>query len=84
MRYCFGGNCFRGQIAAIGLPWQRLMNRIIRRFWVRTNAATSVEYAVLLALILMVVFAAIALVGQRTSASWNNSNTSLQGVNFGS
>ena len=60
------------------------MNRIFRRFLVRTNAATTVEYAVLLALILMVMFAAIALVGQQTSASWNNSNTLLQGVNFGS
>jgi Flp pilus assembly pilin Flp len=53
------------------------MNRILRRFWRRSDAATSVEYAVMLALILMVVFGAVAAVGSKTSQSWTNSSNSL-------
>ena len=60
------------------------MRHRISHFWRQTDAATSVEYAVVLALILMTVFSAVALVGQKTSQSWSNSNTSLQSVNFGS
>ena len=53
-------------------------------FWRSADAATAVEYAVVLALILMIAFASIALVGQKAAQSWNNSNASLQSVNFGS
>jgi Flp pilus assembly pilin Flp len=60
------------------------MSRRLGRFLRTTDAATAVEYAVVLALILMVVFSAVALVGQKTGQSWSNSNTSLQAVNFGS
>jgi Flp pilus assembly pilin Flp len=60
------------------------MSRWINRFLRRADAATAVEYAVVLALILMVVFSAVVLVGQKTSQSWNSSNSSLQSVNFGS
>jgi len=38
----------------------------------------------MLALILMVIFSAIALLGQKTSQAWNTNNASLQSVNFGS
>ena len=54
------------------------------RFRRSADAATAVEYAVVLAMILMIVFAAVALVGQKLAQSWNSSNTSLQSVNFGS
>lgn len=60
------------------------MYRSVSRFLRRKDAATSVEYAVVLALILMVCFSAIALFGSKTSASFTNSNNSLQTVNFGS
>jgi Flp pilus assembly pilin Flp len=58
--------------------------RRLRRFVRRVDAATAVEYAVMLALILMVIFGAVVLFGQKTSQTWNNNNTSLQSVNFGS
>jgi Flp pilus assembly pilin Flp len=54
------------------------------RFLRDRRAATAVEYAVMLALILMMAFAAIAVLGQKASQSWASSNTSLEAVNFGS
>jgi pilus assembly protein Flp/PilA len=48
------------------------------------DAATAVEYAVMLALVLLAVFAAIITLGQNTNQSWSNSNNSLKAVNFGS
>jgi Flp pilus assembly pilin Flp len=56
------------------------MNRKLRRFWRRTEAATSVEYAIMLALILMVVFGAVTAVGTKTSKSWTNSANSLSTI----
>ena len=55
------------------------MNRLFlfRRFWRRTEAATAVEYAVMLALILMVIFGAVTAVGSKTSQSWTNSSNSI-------
>ncbi|MBI3837723.1 MAG: Flp family type IVb pilin [Planctomycetia bacterium] len=60
------------------------MNRTFRPFWRRTDAATSVEYAVMLALILMVVFGAVASLGTKNNQSWTNTNNSLGVVNAGS
>ena len=56
--------------------WMRLTRR--------DDAATAVEYAVMLALVLMITIGAIALLGSRTQQSWNNSNNSLSNVQFGS
>jgi Flp pilus assembly pilin Flp len=53
--------------------------------WLRDlTAATSVEYAVMLALILGVIFGSIAIVGQDTKQVWQQNNTSMQSVGFGS
>lgn len=60
------------------------MNRTLSRFFRSADAATAVEYAVMLALILMVIFGTVMLLGTNLAASWTSSNTSLQTVNFGS
>ena len=60
------------------------MSKFLSRFLRRDEAATAVEYAVVLALILMVCFGTVALVGLRTSQSWSNSNSQLQSVMTGS
>ncbi len=58
------------------------MNRI-RQFLNDTSAATSVEYAVMLALILIAVIGAVAAVGQSTASSFNSTNSKLQAAGFG-
>ena len=55
----------------------------LRRFLSDTTAATSVEYAVLLALILMAVFGAVVAVGTKTSGSFSGTQSKLQAVGFG-
>jgi pilus assembly protein Flp/PilA len=56
--------------------------RRIARFLKNDEAATAVEYSVMLALILMVVIGAISAVGGRTNGLWSNIFTSLQSVGF--
>jgi Flp pilus assembly pilin Flp len=56
----------------------------VKRIVLREQAATAVEYAVMLALILGIILGSIALVGLNTKQAWNNNNTSLQNVGFGS
>ena len=58
------------------------MNRI-RQFLSDTSAATSVEYAVMLALILIAVIGAVAAVGQSTANSFNSTSSKLQAAGFG-
>lgn len=53
------------------------------RFFRRRDAATAVEYAVLLGLIIMAAFAAVVLFGQATNQSLQNSSNSLSTVNSG-
>jgi len=60
------------------------MLQCLRRFFGRKDGATAVEYAVMLALILMVIFGAVRVLGTNTNQSWQNSKTSLDAVNFGS
>jgi Flp pilus assembly pilin Flp len=55
-----------------------------QRFLAQDDAVTSVEYAVVLALLLMVAFAAIALFGNNTNQTFTKNNDSLKAVNFGS
>ncbi len=47
-------------------------------------AATSVEYAVMLALILGVILISIQLLGTNTKQLWTSNSTSLQGAGLGS
>jgi pilus assembly protein Flp/PilA len=54
------------------------------RFLRRNDAATAVEYAVLLGLIMMACFAAVVLFGQATNTSLQNSSNSLGTINGGS
>jgi Flp pilus assembly pilin Flp len=55
----------------------------IRQFLNDSTAVTSVEYAVMLSLILMAVFGAVTTVGQRTASSLSNTTSKLQAVGFG-
>ena len=58
------------------------MNRI-RRFLSDDSAATAVEYAVMLALIIMAVIGAVAAVGQSTADSFNSTNSKIQAAGLG-
>ena len=46
----------------------------LRRIWTDTGGATAVEYGFILALIVLVMFAALASVGDVTISMWNNIN----------
>ncbi len=58
-----------------------LVTKIVR-FFRGADGPTAVEYAVLLALIVLVCFAAIELVGETTSSSFKHSNDQIQ-ASFG-
>jgi pilus assembly protein Flp/PilA len=51
--------------------------RYLARFHKREDAATAVEYAVMLALILMAVFAAVSSVGSNLSSKYTNINAQI-------
>ncbi len=48
------------------------------------DAATAVEYAVMLALILLAVISAIGVVGQQSGGMWGSIDADLQAAGFGS
>ena len=48
------------------------------------QAATAVEYAVMLALILMVIIGSIVGLGQGTGGMWSSNTSAMQAVGFGS
>lgn len=54
-----------------------------RRFLRDSEAATAVEYAVMLALVLLSVISAIATVGGKAGGFWGGIQTNLNGVGFG-
>lgn len=58
--------------------------QFIRRFLRCTEAATAVEYAVVLALILMAMLGTILVLGGQTGTLWGNSKTKLDAAGFGS
>jgi Flp pilus assembly pilin Flp len=58
--------------------------RHILKFLCDEQAATAVEYAVMLALILVVMIGSIVTVGQGTGGMWSNNGAALQSVGFGS
>ena len=51
----------------------------VRRFLVSEDGPTAVEYAVMLAFIIVVCIAAIQAVGTNTAAVFNNVNTQMGG-----
>lgn len=55
-----------------------------QRFIADEEASTAVEYAVMLALVLMSVIAAVGAVGANSGGMWGNVNTQLQTKAFGS
>ena len=56
----------------------------IRRFLQEEHATTSVEYAVMLALVLLAVFSAITAVGNSTSGTWSSNTSKLTRAMSGS
>jgi Flp pilus assembly pilin Flp len=60
------------------------MREFVARLLRDEAAATSVEYAVMLALILGVIFGSIAIVGQDTKQVWQQNSTSMQSAGLGS
>jgi pilus assembly protein Flp/PilA len=55
----------------------------VQRFLKSEDGPTAVEYAVMLALIIIVCLTAITAVGTNTSATFNSVATSIGGVNPG-
>ena len=60
------------------------MRHFIRTLWRQEDAATAVEYAVMLALILVAVISAIGSVGAETGGMWGGIDTDLSAAGFGS
>ncbi|MEX0939398.1 MAG: Flp family type IVb pilin [Pirellulales bacterium] len=54
--------------------------KMLLRLFTEEDGPTAVEYAVMLALIIMVCISAVMLVGQSTSNSFGNSSNQLQTV----
>lgn len=53
---------------------------LLKKFLSEETAATSVEYAVMLAMILMACIVAIGTVGMETSGLWSDNESGLQGA----
>lgn len=58
--------------------------RLRRRLLGDDDGTTSVEYAVILALILAAIMASVAVFGQQTNTLWGQSNKNLEDHGFGS
>ena len=58
--------------------------RQVLRLLREDRAATAVEYAVMLALLLMVIIGSIVSVGAGTGGLWSSSNSAMESVGFGS
>jgi pilus assembly protein Flp/PilA len=58
------------------------MSRLLK-FFRNDDAATAVEYAVLLALILVAVIGAIGTVGAESGGMWGNIDSKLHDMGFG-
>lgn len=59
------------------------MTRSILRFLTEEDAATAVEYAVMLAMILLSAFATISVFGSESGGLWGGIDTDLQGAGLG-
>jgi pilus assembly protein Flp/PilA len=60
------------------------MKSFLKTLWRQEDAATAVEYAVMLALILIAVIGAIGSVGAQTGGMWGDIDNELTTVGFGS
>jgi Flp pilus assembly pilin Flp len=60
------------------------MLSLLKRFLQEENAATAVEYAVILALIVGAVLASIGAVGSQAGGMWGGIESDLEGYGFGS
>ena len=60
------------------------MKTFFKTLWRQEDAATAVEYAVMLALILIAVIGAIGSVGAQTGGMWGNIDSDLTSAGFGS
>lgn len=56
--------------------------QVIARFLINEEAATAVEYAVMLAMILMSIFAAVAAFGQQAGGMWSGIGNNLNSHGF--
>ncbi len=54
------------------------MSQFLRRLIREEDGPTAVEYAVMLAMILMICIGSIALLGNNTAAMWLNNSNSIQ------
>lgn len=57
--------------------WKKLLRRKVAQ---DESGATAVEYAVMLALILLALIASIATVGQGTGGVWSNNASQIDGA----
>jgi pilus assembly protein Flp/PilA len=60
------------------------MKTFFKTLWRQEDAATAVEYAVMLALILIAIIGAIGTVGAQTGGMWGNIDSELSTAGFGS
>ena len=60
------------------------MRRFLRSLWREEDAATAVEYAVMLALILVAIMSAIGSMGSGTGGMWGDIDSDLTSYGFGS
>jgi Flp pilus assembly pilin Flp len=56
--------------------------RCLRHLIYSEDAATALEYAVMLALVLMAIIGAIGGLGAKTGAMWGDIKSDLEGVGF--
>jgi pilus assembly protein Flp/PilA len=60
------------------------MKVFLKNLWRQEDAATAVEYAVMLALILIAIIGAIGTVGAQTGGMWGDIDSELTSAGFGS
>ena len=70
------GPNWRHSTTSFSLTSKTAMTKL-RRFLLESDGATAVEYAVMLALIIMACLGAITSVGQQTAALWGSNETGL-------
>lgn len=58
--------------------------KLVLRFLTNDDGATAVEYAVMLALIIVAIIGSIGAVGAQSGGMWGGIESDLQAVGFGS
>jgi Flp pilus assembly pilin Flp len=67
-----------GKLGLVERKRGRNMKRLMRQFQVNDDATTSVEYAVMLALILLVVITAVASFGSGQNSFWGRIDSQMK------